>query len=530
MRKVIEILLWIYLLFFIGLFFTNYSFLSPSFSVSNIVAPTIIGLVLLLVFRDSGIFRSIQKLAQLSDKSLILFFCVAVFLLITPVSLARHFSFGTAQYDLGIFDQAVWNASRGNGLLCTVKNNSPMNLLGDHFEPILFLIAPLYWIWPGASTLIILQSLVLASAVVPLFLIARTKLGNNRWLIIAFLISYALSKPLRGIAYSDFHPDCFILLALFWAYYFLIKKNNAGFWISLVALIACKEDTAFLIVAFGLFAFFGEKRRTLGVCLMGLGVSLWFFLSGYLIPSLNPAAKYDYLSKLPFGPTYADNLSALIGKPQLMITHFFTKLKLEYVLGLLGPLLFLPMLSSAHIFLFAVPLLKTLLPGPALCGIYDISSHYTAHILPLIIIAAIEACRRFKMKWLAVVLIAAAFLSHGKTDGHKLSRFMKTIRTEHTLQTIQFLNRVPVEASVAAGYLVVPHLSARHEMYLWTPDWTESSPADYLVIDKNPRLIEYLTPEQRAGLEKYLQAAPAHGYETYFSANEGDFLILRKST
>jgi len=159
------------------------------------------------------------RLKILSDKNLVIILCGMTFLFFSIFTIVRHFSLCSGGWDLGIFDQSIWNVTQGNSLFCTIKYSQGGNILGDHFEPILFFIAPLYLIWPNVLLLLILQSFLLASAMIPLYLIAKAVL-KDRFVIFAFLICYILSKSLRGIAFSDFYPESFIVPALFWGYYF----------------------------------------------------------------------------------------------------------------------------------------------------------------------------------------------------------------------------------------------------------------------------------------------------------------------
>src|SRR6202023_3294749 len=93
------------------------------------------------------------------------------------ISIYRHDHFGSNAFDLGVQDQTVWGYSR----LQMIPNTVEMirNLLGDHFHPILMLIAPLYWIWDDVRVLLIVQAVLLAVAGLPLFLWARERLGRR---------------------------------------------------------------------------------------------------------------------------------------------------------------------------------------------------------------------------------------------------------------------------------------------------------------------------------------------------------------
>ena len=76
----------------------------------------------------------------------------AIFVAFTPgtaflivLSLSHHHALGTG-YDLGIYDQVIWNLSHGRIWETTLVYETGGYY--DHFEPILALLTPLYWLWP----------------------------------------------------------------------------------------------------------------------------------------------------------------------------------------------------------------------------------------------------------------------------------------------------------------------------------------------------------------------------------------------
>ncbi|MET7440268.1 DUF2079 domain-containing protein [Streptomyces sp. NPDC005568] len=90
-----------------------------------------------------------------------------LFTLYTALSVRTHHRMLTTGYDLGIFEQAVRSYAHGHLPVSEVKG-SGFPLLGDHFSPVLALIAPVYRLWPTAETLLVVQSALLSVAVVPL--------------------------------------------------------------------------------------------------------------------------------------------------------------------------------------------------------------------------------------------------------------------------------------------------------------------------------------------------------------------------
>lgn len=549
MTILIRILDWLtvsYFYFYLGLFVTDYSFIFsplhrngfPFSNISNIAAPTI-GLFFLLILRysvnkksfsESPLIKKLKGIAGLSDKRLLFISGVIIFVILTVLSIARHISLSSGASDLGIFDQAIWNTAHGDILFSSLKNN--MNLLGDHFEPVLLLIAPLYLLWPNVIILFLVQSILLASAVIPLYLIARAEL-KERFLILAFIVSYILSRPLRGVGLSDFHPECFVLTLLFWAYYFVKKRKNTLLVLTVLLLLFCKEDVAFLISGLGIFVLFSQKRFRLGFVLFIAGIAAWFLETKIIIPHFNPSGVYPYMDRLPFGLTYMDNIKAVINNPFLLVNSFLTKEKMEYCVKLLAPLGFLSILSPAHYVLIAIPLFKNILPvNINFSGFYNITSHYTAGIIPFVYISAISGAGwllskiRYKKApfFMGLFIILSSLLFYGKTDGYKLARFLQGIKKNRSLEILSYLKRVPKNASVATNFSLVPHLSHRKYIFEWNPRSEAAYITEYVVVDMN--LSESLAKEDIAEIKPYFEDIASKGYKNTFSSKDLSFLIF----
>lgn len=480
-------------------------------------------------FFSSPLMRAAQWVCGLSAGKLLSGAVIILFLIFSALSIARNLSLSSTAYDLGIFSQAVWSTAQGDWFFSSLKGN--INLLGDHFEPILALLAPLYKLYPSANTLLIAQALLLSSALIPLYLISRKVLAQ-RCLVLAFLASFMLSRPLRGVAYSDFHPECFILPFLFWAYYFLLARKALFFYLALFIALLCKEDAVLAIAAFGIYIFFADRKRWQGALLVIFAAAAWAVITKIVIPRFNPAGGYDYMSRLPFGKGYGENLAFVAGHPLQFIGFLARPEKIEYALKLFGPLAFLPLLSPAHYVLFGPLILRNVIPAANYSGWYDITSHYTAGIIPFVYIAAIYGAawiiRKVKYKntahWLSAVILFFALMFYGKTDGYKLKRFVNTIREKKTLERLAFLKVIPAQASVAANSYYVPHLSCRKYIYEFNPQSKTTYITEYVVVDLD--LLGYLSSECVLDIRRYLHDMRSRGYRQIFASPDQRLLIL----
>ncbi len=99
-------------------------------------------------------------------------------LLYSLYSVVRHLRLESLIFDLGVYDQVIWLASRGKPLFSSILEAHPW---GDHFTPTLLLLAPLYWIWDNAVILLLFQAFFASFGAYPIYLLAKKKIGGDRW-------------------------------------------------------------------------------------------------------------------------------------------------------------------------------------------------------------------------------------------------------------------------------------------------------------------------------------------------------------
>src|SRR3954468_4071930 len=108
------------------------------------------------------------------------------FLWSARLSVEIHQGYGTSAFDVGLYDQGIWLLSRFKAPFVTLMGR---NLFGDHTSFTLLLLVPVYWLFPGASTLLVVQALVIALAAVPVYLLALRRTGS---IVIATVLAAAL--------------------------------------------------------------------------------------------------------------------------------------------------------------------------------------------------------------------------------------------------------------------------------------------------------------------------------------------------
>ena len=88
------------------------------------------------------------------------------------IGLLRHGNWWSG-LDLGLFSQSVWHWGNLEAPLSTLKGDG--NLLGDHFSPIVALLAPAAWTGREPEALVIAQALLVAASILPVHSYARDR-------------------------------------------------------------------------------------------------------------------------------------------------------------------------------------------------------------------------------------------------------------------------------------------------------------------------------------------------------------------
>ena len=97
----------------------------------------------------------------------------------SALSALRHRAFNTGRFDLGNMVQAVDATAHGRVLEVTGLRGDQISRLAAHVDPILVVLAPLWRLWPSPDLLLIVQAIAVALGAIPVFRLARRRLGRD---------------------------------------------------------------------------------------------------------------------------------------------------------------------------------------------------------------------------------------------------------------------------------------------------------------------------------------------------------------
>ncbi|WP_083975011.1 DUF2079 domain-containing protein [Herbidospora daliensis] len=427
--------------------------------------------------------------------------------------------------DLAIFDQGVRSYSEFRLPESVTKeyldgfHDEGFSLLGDHWSPILALLAPLYWINDGPMSLLFAQGVLFALAVPPLWLFTRRRLGPAA----AYLVSlaYVVCWPVAQAVEFDFHEVAFAPPLIAW----MVERYDAGRIRTAVVmgglLLLTKEDMGLVVAGFGLYLAARGRFRA-GALLVGGGVAAVLVATKVLIPFFGGRDgfywRYEDLGDGPFSAlahvlTHPVQTLALLGSPPDKLVTMGWLLLMVLGACLLSPLALLSLPLLAERMLSSYP------------HWWGVPFHYNAFLAIPLFLAAVDGIARFgprtRVTWAAGVLVTglvtAPMFAYGtivKTELGPEPAYVAVAR--------RAVAAVPPGPAVAAALGVGASLTARNPVILWEPEPGYENPP-WIVAFTRWKTTPFDSVEQQVAEVARLRAT---GYVTVF--DEGGFVVLRR--
>jgi uncharacterized membrane protein len=396
------------------------------------------------------------------------------------VVVTRHLTFKTHALDLGYYVQVVWQMAHGRAPRVTLP---PMHAWGDHLSPVLYLLAPLEWLYAGALPLLVAQTAILAAGGAALFAYAR---GRGAWpgAAAAFGVLYLVNPSLHGLNIRDVHPATFALPLLVAAA--LAHDRGRHLWcgLALALTLATREDAAVAVVGFAVWLALARGRWRAGALLAGLSVAILAVDIAWVMPHFR-GAPYPHLHRYAhLGEGFGDILLTLAARPWRWLAVVLTPGKILYLLQIFAPLGFLPWLAPRALAAAVPGLAVNLLSQDPI--LFNYRSQYQAFVLPFLFLAAVDghvrgvrvapSRRVWAWRLLTLAFTASALLTARTVNELTVTRWWmgQDTRRLHAL-----VARVPAGVPVSVNERLVPHLAGRPEAYIFPSRGL--APPDYVV-------------------------------------------------
>lgn len=425
-------------------------------------------------------------------------------------SIQRHRAFLTNASDLGQIDQAIWNSLQGRPLEFTRRTGEQSVRLTDHVEPLFIPASLVFVVYDNVEALLILQSFVLALGALPVFWIARRRLGifpqpdSSEWqpelAAGVFAAMYLMFPSLQAANLAEFHAVTFVpVLVLFMYHYGTLKKWGRFALFAFLTLMVKEEISLLVFMMAGWLAIadfklqiadwrtlpkrFGAYLRTAPrVPLLFVVLSLvWFVLTLFVI-----IPQFNTLGKSPYTCRYLVSEDC-----RTVVPGLFLQERLTYLFQLFASSGFVSLFDPVSLLLGSPLILANALSNyPAQ---YSGTFHYSAPVVPYFILAAIggsvwliQKLRARGMKHAFASVLGAAFvvalgfhLYAGYTPAARAYAYPEI--SPHNELFARFAKQIPRDAKVSTTPALHPHLSHREFLYRYPV----IGDAEYVLLDVN---------------------------------------------
>jgi uncharacterized membrane protein len=423
------------------------------------------------------------------------------------LAINNHHALQTRLLDLAIYDNIFYHSSHGNFLGSNFIATG--NHANAHFDAILVPLSPLYYIYPRAELLLVLQAIWCGAGVVPAYLLGRDHL-RSAWAGVTLATAWALYPALHGANLYEFHSLTLLATPMLWLLYLLTTGRLRAYFILLPFVLLIREDASLLICCVAFAAVLTRDPRLVRAGWITIGVAALYFIlvKTFVMGTADPlGGKYGfgwyYKDISPGGKGLTYILLSLLTNPTFAIDFALREPKVIYLLQLLLPLAFLPLFAKPWRVATVFGLFYLLLAsrGP----VFSIHFQYSVVLFPVLFALTpiglrclrdsdlperIGLARPQLVAVLLACVLASSLLMSWKFGGAVPNTSFRGgwARIPHTLTQEQekryqafrkFVDQIPADASVIATSRIAPHVSNRAEVW----DYRHKGPTDYLLLD-----------------------------------------------
>lgn len=416
----------------------------------------------------------------------------------TRAQFMKYDAFGMG-FDLGLYEQVIWNTAHGRPFATSNFRFTDVHLGADVILLEAILAAP-YRLLPRTETLLFLETLAVGLGALPLFALARDRLGPGPGLAISF--AYLAYVPLHFLNLYEFQPRAFALVLVFAMFHFLSRERLGPFLLCALLALTTRSDVALTLAMLGLYALLQRKPRAFGLSALALGLG-WFAVAVFVVvPFFNRAERFQYLAWYGhLGSTPGEMLLTLLTRPLFVLRSLAAPAKVAFLAQVWGPLAFLPALRPDVLLLAAPTLALTLLSERSMVS--DIRYQYASLLYPLAFIATVlaiaslarRAAARYGLRETAMVSGLAGAVVVGCVAAHfwigsPAWRWLRREGPPHYAPAARrVMAMIPEGASLACSSRLGAFLGRREGLFLFPPGNEFYSDqvlerAEYIMVDK----------------------------------------------
>ena len=289
------------------------------------------------------------------------------FVVYAALSCWRFYHLFYGIWDFGAFDDTIRNLAFFKGFF-KLSNGE----YDEHFNLLLIVYAPLYWIWDSPYMLLVAQSAVMAVAGYPLFLLGRKMFRHDLPAFLLLLMFLCNPYYSRYVLY-EFHAGALFPLLFFSAFLAFERGRMKTFLLLLFIAPMVKESFVIVLIAVGLFLLSRRKEWKSGLICLAMAGFWTFFVFKIWFPHIIPL-QYHHSDRYP--PLFDSNVLTMIKNFWSFGMRAVTVDGFAVIISFLLAFSFLPVFSPRALIFLCGPVLAI-----QLCALHGhqqlLMSHYS---------------------------------------------------------------------------------------------------------------------------------------------------------
>jgi len=420
------------------------------------------------------------------------------------ISLVNHYNFRTYGFDLGMYNNTLFDYSLFQ------KNDNPVmfprfnNVLSDHLSLYHFVFAPLRYVF-GTWTLLLIQISSILFGALGIKKIIEHLTENKTFASISMIHFLSMWGIFSALSF-DYHDNVVAAMFIPWLIRYILQKKTLKVWIWTIIILVSKENMSlwlvFIFIGMGIWKYKDPEIRKIAI--IGSLVSIIYFVVALkiIMPAFaNPGKKYAHLKYEALGLTKQDILYNLFCNPKYIFRLLFENHTNEpFFNGIKLELHFMILVSGGLALLYKPQFLIMLLPIYAQKLFHSsfikwgINYQYSIEFAPILTIAffywiySLSKSEKHKKYLLIggtiICLLATISVVPKRTSKWYDYKSLNILSPKHYSQNFdvkkvhEVIKTIPKDAKVCTQNPLIPHLSLREDIYMFP----NIQNADYIIL------------------------------------------------
>ena len=457
--------------------------------------------------RESGNVRTrIAPVLRFAPELIVFAMFAAYSIHFSVLTVNKLHALHTHTSDMAIYVNVIYHTLHGDFLGTSIMRSATH--ASAHFDPILLLMSPLFALYQRPEFLLIFQSIWFALGIFAAYLIGNRVL-QDRWAGVIIAAVYALHPSLHAVNIFEFHSLALSATPVLWALYLLEARYYKRFFALLPIALFVREDVSLLMCFIALWVILSKRKDAwVGAITIFISVSYLFIIKKCFMTSasliMSGKGSYNYSGyfkyMIPNREGMGEMILSVLSNPIYTLRNMISMEKLEFLLRLLSPTLFLPLVAKTGRVMLLYGAIFLLMASRK--PVFNAAFHYQMVAFPILIFLlpfgikrivedGVFGVRRPSMTAVLGVLTVAAVLS-SLTFGHITQNSSKarysyamTKRQAKIYEEVErMLAKIEPDASVTASYNLSPFVAVRTKVYTMN-HYRPRTPVDYLFLDRS---------------------------------------------